>query len=359
MLAGGAVAALTGPWVVREARSSSGTLTTMLRSDYLPGPFRDAFERETGVRIVHIPSGANDEVLNRVVATGGRGVDLVGPSAHYVEPWREHDLLRPLDMDRVRTDALRGDLLRSAQGFAWDGVPRLVPYLWGTEGMAWRSDRWSPSRRQVSFGDLWDPAAKGLAMGRPYSLLSAIGRQLADTGVTPPFEDSYADADSMRAIWDRIMDFALERKGWMRHFWDDSASQVAGFLRNGVLIGQTWGGPILRLVRKGHPIAFQAPREGAFAWMDGLAIPRAATHVAAAYAFMDFVHRPRNAAFLSDATGYNPVVEGTADFLAEDHKRAFLAAYPGDALDRLWYWPPTPRWYLRLRSEYVDRFVAA
>ncbi len=331
----------------------------MLWSDYLPAAFRDAFERETGVRVVHIAYGSNEELLNRMVAIGGQGVDLVGPSAHYVEPWREYDLLRPLDMDFVRTDALRSDLLRSAQGFAWDGRPRLVPYLWGTEGIAWRRDKWSPPAEEVSFGDLWDPAAKGLTMGQPYSLLSGIGRHLADRGELPPFVDSYKDEDSFRAIWDRIADFAIERRAWLRHFWHDSASQVAGFLRNGVLIGQTWDGPMLRLVRQGREIAFQAPREGSFAWMDGLAIPAAATNVAAAYAFLDFAHRPENAALLSNATGYNPVVEGASDLLAEDQKRAFLAAYPGDALLRLWYWPPTPQLYLRPRAEYVDRFVAA
>ena len=58
-------------------------------------------------------------------------------------------------------------------------------------------------------------------------------------------------------------------------------------------------------------------------------------------------------------TGYNSVSKGAEEHLSEDAKKAFAAAYPGDALDRLWPWPATPSWYAELRAQYRDKFVAA
>ena len=50
--------------------------------------------------------------------------------------------------------------------------------------------------------------------------------------------------------------------------------------------------------------------------------------------------------------------------IADDHmpaaSKAFLAAaYPGDALEKLWWWPAQPTWFVSKRNEYADRFKSA
>ncbi|HEY9549619.1 MAG TPA: spermidine/putrescine ABC transporter substrate-binding protein, partial [Kiloniellaceae bacterium] len=62
---------------------------------------------------------------------------------------------------------------------------------------------------------------------------------------------------------------------------------------------------------------------------------------------------------IANETGYNPVSTGAENYLAPDAKKAFGEAYPGDALDRLWWWPPSEPWYTEIRAEYSDKFVAA
>ena len=37
----------------------------------------------------------------------------------------------------------------------------------------------------------------------------------------------------------------------------------------------------------------------------------------------------------------------------------YKAAYPGDALSKLWWWPTQTSEYLTLRNEYADKFQAA
>ena len=75
--AAGAIAAVA-PYVIgSEARAASGELNIMMWSDYLPAPFKDKFERESGVTIKHTPYGSNEELINKIKATRGRGFDLI------------------------------------------------------------------------------------------------------------------------------------------------------------------------------------------------------------------------------------------------------------------------------------------
>ena len=46
--------------------------------------------------------------------------------------------------------------------------------------------------------------------------------------------------------------------------------------------------------------------------------------------------------------------------LADPKVTAFYkAAYPGDALSKLWWWPTQTSEFLTLRNEYADKFQAA
>ncbi len=37
----------------------------------------------------------------------------------------------------------------------------------------------------------------------------------------------------------------------------------------------------------------------------------------------------------------------------------YNAAYPGDALSKLWWWPAQDAQFIKARSEYADKFQAA
>src|SRR3546814_17101163 len=80
-----------------------------------------------------------------------------------------------------------------------------------------------------------------------------------------------------------------------------------------------------------------APQEGAFAWLDGLSLPVGATNFDEAYEFLNYIYDSEVNGLIANETGYNPVSTGAENYLAPDAKKAFGEAYPGDALDRLWW----------------------
>ena len=354
-------AAAIGPWFIKDARSSSGTLDIMMWSDYLPEAFTSKFTKETGITINHTPFGSNEELIQKMRATKGRGFDLISPTNDRTGQWKDLDLLQTFDMSRVPTDAILPSMLKISEGFSWDGQPRHLPFLWGTEALAWRTDKWQRDYKDLSYGDLWADDMKGKVMGRAHSMMSGIGLYLDASGKVPSnrLHDAYKDEENMRRIWTEITKFAVEHKPWVKQFWNDADAQINGFMQNDVVLGQTWDGPPLRLKTDGKPIAFMAPQEGAFTWLDGLAIPIGAKNIDQIYEFIKFISTPETGGLLANETGYNATAKGADEFLTENSKKNFQEAYPGDALDRLWPWPPTPSWYAEIRNEYVDKFVAA
>ncbi len=351
-----------GPWIVKDAFSSSGTLNILMWSDYLVKPVADGFARKTGIRIKHTPFGSNEELINKMKATKGRGFDLISPTSVRMLQWKPLGLLQPWDMNKVPTERIIGSMLQgSMNAGTWDGNHHHLPFLWGSEALAWRTDKWSRAYRDLSYGDLYIPEMKGKIMGRPHSMMLAMGLYLDRIGQLPSNRmlDAYEDEDTMRRIWDEITKFAIEHKPWLKQFWNDAEAQTRGFKQNGVVLGQTWIGPPLRLKNEGEPITYMTPQEGALGWIDGLSLPIGAEHMEQVYEFLKYIYTPKVGATLANETSYNSVSVGAEKYLKPQAKKNFAEAYPEDALERMWWWPPEAPWYAEIRAGYRDKFVAA
>ena len=70
------VLAATGPWIVRDAFSSSGELNILNWSDELPDPVIPDFTAKTGIKVNTTPFSQNEEQINKLQATKGQGFDL-------------------------------------------------------------------------------------------------------------------------------------------------------------------------------------------------------------------------------------------------------------------------------------------
>ncbi len=103
---------------------------------------------------------------------------------------------------------------------------------------------------------------------------------------------------------------------------------------------------------------YQAPVEGAMAWVDGLSMPVGAENIDQVYAFIDFAYRKEPAGQAIDSHCYNSPVTGADEFAGETYRKNFAEAYPGDSLANLNPWPAEAPWYAALRSEYVKAFIA-
>jgi spermidine/putrescine transport system substrate-binding protein len=354
--------AVASPAIVSNALSSSGELSILNWDDELPDPVIPDFEKATGIKVNSTPFSQNEEQINKLQATGGVGFDLCQPTHDRAPQFKDIGVLQPLDDKRVKLDLIVPSLLSASQAnWVWDGKLYHVPHCWGTEAISWRNDLTTIKPEELSFGTLWSDEYKGKVQGRPHSLLLGIGLWMDGTGKLPTNRmlDAYKSEDQMKKIYDVLLKEAIDRKAWIKQYWDSADNTKSGLISNGVVIGQTWDGPVISLKKSGKPISYQAPKEGAIGWVDGWALSKGAKNVDQAYAFLNYLHSPEGAAKVAEGSGYNPSGVGADKLLSDKARGIFNEAYPGASVDKMWWRPVEPSWFAELRSQYAEKYKAA
>ena len=357
-------AVAAGPWIISpKALAASGEINVLMWSDYLPPEWIEGFTKKTGIKVNYTGIGSNEEIINKMKATKGRGFDIISPTNVRSLQWSPLKLIQPFDMNKINTTTVNGAMLKIGENewnFEGKGV-HWLPHIWGTEAMAWRTDLYSPPGGIPSYGNVWQPEVQGKTMMRPHSGMLGAGLYMETIGKLNPGDvwRAYQSEEKMRPVWEKITKFCIDNKAQIKLFWNDADSQKNGLLNEGVLVGQTWDGPPLALKSQGEPVTYQAPREGAMAWVDGMSIPTGAENIDQIYAFIEHVFLPEPAGRAIDKHGYNSAVLGADKFASAQYAKNFAEAYPGDALKNLNPWPAEPQWYADVRTEYRNKFVNA
>ena len=304
-------AAAVGPWVVSpKVLSSSGEVNCTIWTDYIPADVIADFEAATGIKVNYKELGSNEELINQMKATKGAGVDLCSPTNNRSGQWVELGLLQPFDYNQIKNLGNLNPAMLKVGDTEWnfdDKGSHWLPFIWGTEAIGWRTDLYTPPDGVPSYGNIWDPENEGKTMIRPHSGMLGAGLYMETIGELEPGDvwKAYTSEEAMRPIWQKITDFCIARKSQIKLFWNDTDSQKNGLLNDGVVVGQTWDGPVLAMKSQGEPVTYQAPKEGAMAWVDSFAMSAAAENVEQAYALIDYVFKPEVAGKSIDVHGYN------------------------------------------------------
>jgi spermidine/putrescine transport system substrate-binding protein len=379
VLKGGAAAtaaAAAGPWIVSpKVLASSGEVNVLMWSDYLPPGFLKSFEKKTGIKVNYTGIGSNEEIINKMKVTKGEGIDISSPTNMRSLQWVDLGVLQPFDMGRIKNIKNVNPAMLKVGDEEWNFGGKgshWLPHIWGTEGVAWRTDLWTPPRAGEipSYGDVWQADVRGKTMMRPHSGMLGAGLYLETTGALAPgaMKKAYNDEAGMRKTWQKVTDFCIKNKAQIKLFWNDADTQKNGLLNEGVLVGQTWDGPPITLMNDGDPVQYRAPAEGSLAWVDGMALSKKAGDLDAVYAFLDYCFDPEPAGMSIDGGsagdswgghGYNSAVLGADKFASAQYGKVFASVYPGESLANLWPWPKEPQWYADVRTEYRNKFVNA
>ena len=356
----GAAAAI-GPWYIPNAFAAP-VVNVLMWGEYLPDSVVADFKAKTGITVNHTKIGDNGEIISKMKAGGGAGYDLASPTNMRALQWENLGVLAPFDMNRINTSAVNPGMLAVGErdwNFGGNGS-HWVPQLWGTESISWRTDKWTPDGLP-SFGDLWEPNPGidgAFMMGRTYSMMTGCGIWMHHQGKMD-FWSSYKDEDTMRKNWETITDFCISKKENLVKFWSGADPQKQGFTSDGVVVGQTWDGPIAAMMKAGEPVAYQTTDEGALAWIDGITLSAKAENIDEAYELINYSFTPEVGGQTINEIGYNSAVNGASDFYSPETKALAKAIYPGDTSTKLNPWPPEPPWFADARAEYANKFETA
>jgi spermidine/putrescine transport system substrate-binding protein len=318
-----------------------------------------AFTKATGIKVNFTEQPDQDTMFAQAkisLATGAS--DVVEPTLDRVAAWNSNGLLQGWDLKKVGMDNYAPGLAdgSAATLSTIEGKTLILPSVWGTEALVYNKKDFPTEYGKASLGDLFNPDNQVTVRG--HSALAAMGRWLDAQGKLPkPWIEGYKDEATMVQLWDIALAEAVKAKGNVVQFWNGENDAQAAFRTNGAVVGLCWDSTGFNLTKDGY--AYLAPKEGAFAWNQGLVLLKSAKNVEQAHEFAKWVSTADGSALWATAFSANPVGKGGIDLMDPSVSAFYKASFPGDAVSKMYWWPSQAAWFLSKRGEYADKYKAA
>lgn len=275
-----------------EAQGITGgnTLNLYNWGDYIDPDLISKFETETGY-VVSYETFDSNEAMYTKVSQGGTAYDLTIPSEYMIERMMEEDMLIELDHSRIEgLDHLDPDLL----DMAFDPGNRYsIPYFWGTLGIVYNT-KFVEEGSIEHWEDLWDPRFKDDIMLID-GAREIIGMGLNTLGYSVNSKDNAeltAAADKLDTLTPNVKAIVADE---IKMYMAQEESSVA----------VTFSGEVADMMWENENLRYVIPPEGSNLWFDNFVIPKTAQNIDAAYAFINFMLEPENAAQNAEYVGYS------------------------------------------------------
>ncbi len=263
-------------------------------SEYIPQSVLDGFARETGIKVNYDTYSSNEEMINKLVAGGGK-YDIIQPSEYAVEELVKSKELQGLDWTKIPNGK---NLSPEVRGLPHD--PQLIysaPYMAGTVGIVVNTQKVHEPIK--GYKDVFVPKYKDrivvVADSRELVTWAMVSEGLDPNSVT---QEALAKIRPVLATWIKLIKVF------------DSDSPKTALLNGDVFIGVVWSGEAALLYQKDKKFAYVLPSEGAHRFIDSLCIPRRAENAEGANLFIDYILRPEVSLLISEKFPYtNPNVE--------------------------------------------------
>ena len=277
---------------------------------YMAPDIAEAFKAATGLDIEIVNHATNEEIMGKLMASQGRGYDVVFVSSPFAEVLNGQGLAEPIDRAAVPNLA---NLYPEAEALAYDpGNTFSVPYAWGTTGLCYRSDLVEGT--PTSWNDLLQPAdsLKGkttmLATDRWLMAASALAKGYSVNETDPAKLDEIKtlliDAKRTLLAYDDTTFYSklVSGEAWLVHAWD-------GWCNYGIA--------------ENEDIRFVVPDEGSDLWIDTMVVLKSTQNRDAAMKFINFILDAENHAWAAENILYKvpnkAAMEGLDPALAEQY----------------------------------------
>lgn len=248
-------------------------------SDYMPPDLLERFTKDTGIETELVLHATNDELMGKVVATGGQGYDVLFVSAPYVEALVQLGLLAELDHSKIPNLA---NLYPEARDLAFDpGNKHSAPYSWGTTGLCYRSDVIAAA--PTSWMDLLTPSDQ---LKRRVTMVSAERWLMAAGLKALGYSINTTNVDEIN----RARDLLIAAKKDLLAY--DDVTFYAKLIAGDAYLVQAYDGWCNYGTAENENIRFIVPKEGSDMWVDTITVTAASENKEAAFAFINYVLQP-------------------------------------------------------------------
>ncbi|MFC5588593.1 PotD/PotF family extracellular solute-binding protein [Sporosarcina soli] len=287
---------------LNEGGGSGGknTITVYNWGEYIDPDLLKQFEQETGIKVIYETFDSNEGMMGKI-EQGGTSYDISMPSEYMIEMMKEKDLLLPLDYSKIPN-------IKNIDPYFLDlpfdpGNQYSLPYFWGTVGIAFNPTLLNGQTFE-SWDKLWDPSLKQQVV-LVDSARETIGMGLNSLG----YSLNSTNLDELRQATDKLKKLSPNVKAVI-------GDEVTQLMVNGeAAVSLTWSGQAADMMYENEDIDYIVPEEGSNLWFDNMVIPRTASNIDGAHAFINFMLDAEVAAQNADYVGYSTPNLAALDFM--------------------------------------------
>ncbi|MBD5459672.1 MAG: spermidine/putrescine ABC transporter substrate-binding protein [Lachnospiraceae bacterium] len=299
-----------------EGGGIGGELNLYTWDGMFPQEILSGFEEETGIRIRYSNFDYDEDMLAKLEENQGGDYDLVIADDYIIELVIAEGLAQKLDTSKMQNYGNHNPVFMSQ--FYDPQNEYTVPYGAGIPLLVY--DPALTDLEITGYEDLWNPALKdNIALTANYRVVNGIALKVMGESYNTD------DLETIRSAGDKMLELAPNIRVINDNNTQDfviSGEAAVGFLYTSQVYVAITARPDLKIVY---------PKEGLGFGIMACFIPAQAPNAAAAYAFLDYISRPENAAACFTFMGYYCTNKAAEDYIAEDMRK--LLVLPEDAAE--------------------------
>ncbi|MCF7900111.1 spermidine/putrescine ABC transporter substrate-binding protein [Candidatus Babeliales bacterium] len=240
------------------------------------------FEKETGIHVNVSYFEGNEELLVKLLATKGKGYDLVSPSDYVVDFLRINKLLQRIDRSKLD---FYDDLNPKMLGHYFDPLNEYsVPSEWYIQGLGINTQFFKHGLPQASWATLFNPLIMPNHLGLLNDSRELIGLAIKyKYDVTRPM--SHEEIQEIKKILVAQKKRAEAYTDFRGDFLLESGNCSLIVVANSII----W-----KTVKENPRIVYLIPEEGTFLNIENYVIPAVSKKAEYVYTLMNFLFRPEH-----------------------------------------------------------------
>lgn len=258
---------------------------------YMAPDIAETFKAATGLEIEVVNHATNEEIMGKLMASQGKGYDVVFVSSPFAHILNQQGLLEPLGTEKVPNLT---NLYPEAQKLAFDpGNKYAVPYAWGTTGLCYRSDlvEGTPD----SWANLLAPAD---GLKGKITMLSTDRWLMAAGLLYKGYSVNEKDPTKINEAKDALI---AAKKNLLAY---DDTTFYSKLVSGEASLVQAWDGWCNYGIAENDKIKFVVPKEGSDLWVDTMVVMKNAEHKDAALKFVNYILEAKNHAWAASNIFY-------------------------------------------------------
>lgn len=257
---------------------SGPTLRVFNWGEYMDPSVIDAFEAETGIKVIYETYETNESMYTKVVNSGsGNSYDVVFPSEYMMSKMIREDLLAEINFENVPNNDKMLDQFKTAPFNSFDPEGKyFVPYVWGTVGIVY--DKTKVTEPVTSWDILWDEKYKGEIFMKD-DQRDSIGIALKSLG----YSVNSTNPEELEQAKQKLVS---QRDLVLAYVTDEARDKM---INGEAAMAVMYSGDASYVMEHNENLAYALPEEGANVWMDGVCILKSSKNKELAEQFINFI----------------------------------------------------------------------